>query len=145
MKIEEAFARYLGQEVLVYTVSQGGSLSSVIDCTLEEIGDGWVRVTQGDDRNESIVNTTNIIRIREYPRKVKTKTKKMIAPVVIVALISIYYIAIGVIFAYMNGVPMLAKIIALVVPALLSGVAITVLIQRIKEIKKGEDDDLSKY
>ncbi len=69
----------------------------------------------------------------------------MIAPVVIVALISIYYIAIGVIFAYMNGVTMLAKIIALVVPALLSGVAITVLIQRIKEIKKGEDDDLSKY
>ena len=69
----------------------------------------------------------------------------MIAPVVIVALISIFYIAIGVIFAYMNGVPMLAKIIALVVPALLSGVAITVLIQRIKEIKKGEDDDLSKY
>lgn len=69
----------------------------------------------------------------------------MIAPVVIVALISIYYIAIGVIFAYMNGVPMLAKIIALVVPALLSVVAITVLIQRIKEIKKGEDDDLSKY
>lgn len=69
----------------------------------------------------------------------------MIAPVVIVALISIYYIAIGVIFAYMNGVPMLAKIIALVVPALLSGVAITVLIQRIKEIKKGEDDDLSKH
>ena len=69
----------------------------------------------------------------------------MIAPVVIVALISIYYIAIGVIFAYMNGVPMLAKIIALVVPALLSGVAITVLIQRIKEIKKGEDDELSKY
>ena len=55
----------------------------------------------------------------------------MIAPVVIVALISIYYIAIGVIFAY--------------IPALLSGVAITVLIQRIKEIKKGEDDDLSKY
>ena len=69
----------------------------------------------------------------------------MIAPVVIVALISIYYIAIGVIFAYMNCVPMLAKITALVVPALLSGVAITVLIQRIKEIKKGEDDDLSKY
>ena len=69
----------------------------------------------------------------------------MIAPVVIVALIYIYYIAIGVIFAYMTGGPILAKIIALLVPALLSGVAITVLIQRIKEIKKGEDDDLSKY
>ena len=69
----------------------------------------------------------------------------MIAPDAIVALISIYYIAIGVTFAHMNGVPMLAQIIALVVPAFLSGVAITVLIQRIKEIKKGEDDDLSKY
>ena len=45
----------------------------------------------------------------------------MIAPVVIVALISIYYIAIGVIFAYMNGVPMLAKIIALVVHGLVKG------------------------
>lgn len=77
MKIEEAFARYLGQEVLVYTVSQGGSLSSVIDCTLEEIGDGWVSVTQGDDRNESIVNTANFIRIREYPRN-KNGKKKMV-------------------------------------------------------------------
>ena len=77
MMIEEAFARYLGQEVLVYTVSQGGSLSSVIDGTLEEIGDGWVRVTQGDDRNESIVNTANIIRIREYPRNKNIK-KKMV-------------------------------------------------------------------
>ena len=76
MMIEEAFARYLGQEVLVYTVSQGGSLSSVIDGTLEEIGDGWVRVTQGDDRNESIVNTANI-RIREYPRN-KNGKKKMV-------------------------------------------------------------------
>ena len=77
MKIEEAFARYLGQEVLVYTVSQGGSLSSVIDCTLEEIGDDWVRVTQCDDRNESIVNIANIIRIREYPRN-KNGKKKMV-------------------------------------------------------------------
>lgn len=77
MKIEEAFAKYLGQEVVVYTVSQGGSLSSVIDCTLEEIGEGWVRVTQDDDKNESIVNTANIIRIREYPRN-KNGKKKMV-------------------------------------------------------------------
>ena len=51
--------------------------TSVIDGTLEEIGDGWVRVTQGDDRNESIVNTANIIRIREYPRN-KNGKKKMV-------------------------------------------------------------------
>ena len=47
--------------------------------------------------------------------------------------------------AGINAPDTAAKITALVVPALLSGVAITVLIQRIKEIKKGEDDDLSKY
>ena len=75
----------------------------------------------------------------------KTKTKKMIAPVVIVAIVSIYYIGIGVFFAYMEGVPTLAKIFALVIPALLTGAAVTVLVERIKEIKKGEDDDLSKY
>ena len=75
----------------------------------------------------------------------KKKTKKMIAPIVIVAIVAIYYIAIGVYFAYMAGVPMLAKIIALIIPAALAGVAITVLVQRIKEIRKGEDDDLSKY
>ena len=72
MKFEEAFAKYLGQEVLVYTVSQGGSLSSVIDCTLEEIGDGWVRVTQGDDKKR---------KYREYSqyhqdKRVSTKQKR---------------------------------------------------------------------
>ncbi|WP_295208406.1 hypothetical protein [Ruminococcus sp.] len=76
MKIEEAFARFLGKEVLVYTLpQQGGSLSSTIECTLEEIGEGWVRITQGDDRYESIVNIANIIRIREYPRNKNGKKK----------------------------------------------------------------------
>lgn len=73
------------------------------------------------------------------------KRKKMIAPIVIVTIITLYYIAIGIAFAYMNGASTTAKVIALVVPAALSGAAITVLIERICEIKKGEDDDLSKY
>lgn len=71
--------------------------------------------------------------------------KKMIAPVVIVTLLMIYYICIGVYLSYMEGVPTIAKILALLVPGILSGVSIAVLVQRIKEIKKGEDDDLSKY
>lgn len=77
MKIEEAFARFLGTEVLVYTVCTGGSVASVIECTVEEIGEGWVRVTQGDYRNESIININNIVRIREYPKN-KNGKKKMI-------------------------------------------------------------------
>lgn len=73
------------------------------------------------------------------------KKKKMIAPIIIVSIIAVYYIGIGVYFAYMAGVPMIAKILALIIPAALAGVAITVLVQRIKEIRKGEDDDISKY
>ena len=77
MKIEEAFIRFLHQECLVDTVSQGGSVSAAIECVIEEVGDGWVRISQGDDKNESIVNIDNIIRIREYPRN-KNGKKKMV-------------------------------------------------------------------
>lgn len=69
--------RFLHQECVIYTVSQGGSLSAVVECTLEEVGDGWIRISQGEDRNESIMNTANIIRIREYPRN-KNGKKKLI-------------------------------------------------------------------
>lgn len=75
MKIEEAFMRFLHQECVVYTVSLGGTYPSVIECTLEEVGDGWVRISQGDERNESIVNINNIVRIREYPRNKNGKKK----------------------------------------------------------------------
>lgn len=75
----------------------------------------------------------------------KQKKKKIIAPVIIVTIMLIYYIGVGIFFAYMIGVPRPAKILALIIPALLCGVSISVLVQRIKEIKKGEDNDLSKY
>lgn len=79
MTIEEAFARFVGQEVLIYTSTSGTVSGGVIECVVEEVGDGFVRISQGeeDERNESIVNTRNIIRIREYPRK-KNGKKKMI-------------------------------------------------------------------
>lgn len=76
MKIEEAFAGFVGREVLVYTVSNGLATGGLIECTLQEVGDGWIRITQTDD-NESIVNISNVIRIRDYPRN-KNGKKKMI-------------------------------------------------------------------
>jgi hypothetical protein len=77
MKIEGAFERFIGQEVIVYTISSGISTGSVIECVLEEIGDGWVRITQdpGKEPNESILNINNIVRIREYPRNKNGKKK----------------------------------------------------------------------
>lgn len=70
--------------------------------------------------------------------------KKMIAPIIITILVIVYYI---IYFAVIISVLPIAflKIIFGIIPALLSGVMIYVCLQRIKEIKGGEEDDLSKY
>ena len=65
--------------------------------------------------------------------------KKMIAPVIITIIIVLYYLGIGVFFLLTPTVPVV------LVSVLLSGVMISVLISRIKEIRSGEEDDLGKY
>ena len=76
MKIEEALAGFVGKEVIVYTVSNGLATGGAIECTIDEIGDGWLRIKQEND-NESIMNIDNVIRVRDYPRN-KNGKKKMI-------------------------------------------------------------------
>ena len=71
-------------------------------------------------------------------------TKKMIAPIVIVFLTVAYYAAFAVFFVKF-GVLLAFKIIGIIVPAALSAAFIWLLVQRIKEIKGGEEDDLGKY
>ena len=71
--------------------------------------------------------------------------RKMIAPIIISVLIVMYYIGIGVLFFLVPGIPKLGKILMIVIPLALSGVMIGVLISRIKEIRSGEEDDLSQY
>lgn len=70
--------------------------------------------------------------------------KKLIAPVIIsMILIFIELIYMGV---YITFIPWVwLKIIVAVIPLALIGVTIYVLIERIKEIRSGEEDDLSKY
>lgn len=70
--------------------------------------------------------------------------KKMVAPVIITVLLVLYYIGIMVLCWKM---PMAGweKFVLIVVPLLISGTLIAVLAGRIKEIKGGEEDDLSKY
>ena len=73
----------------------------------------------------------------------KNHGKKMIAPIVVTALFVLYYVLyFGVIIWYIDGI---FKYIFGIVPLLLSIVMVAVCIERIKEIKKGEEDDLSKY
>lgn len=74
--------------------------------------------------------------------------KKMIAPIVVAAIIIIiiaFYIKVALFLAYITGIPMIVRIVMIVVPLILAAVMFGVLISRIKEIKGGEEDDLSQY
>ena len=71
--------------------------------------------------------------------------KKMIAPIVISSLLLLYYIGFFAVLMWIDKIPVPIKILLGVIPALLAGVVIFVLVERIKEIRSGEEDDLGKY
>ena len=71
------------------------------------------------------------------------KHKSMIAPILITVVMTLYYIAyFGFLISLVNVV---WKYVLGIIPILLSLVMISSCIERIKEIKKGEEDDISKY
>ncbi|MGN0291932.1 MAG: hypothetical protein ACI4C5_08370 [Lachnospiraceae bacterium] len=70
--------------------------------------------------------------------------KKLVAPIIITCLIVVYYIFFFCVL--MVGISSnIGKFLAGVIPLCLIGVMVYVLIQRIHEIRSGEEDDLSKY
>ena len=70
--------------------------------------------------------------------------KKIIAPLIITCILIIYFTFF--ILGIINTPDLLwIKIVGTIVPLALMGVSIFVLIERIKEIRSGEEDDLSKY
>ena len=72
-----------------------------------------------------------------------SKKKKMVAPILITIILVLYYVVyFGFLITLVNGIWKYALII---IPLVFSIVMIRVCIERIKEIKKGEEDDLSKY
>lgn len=69
--------------------------------------------------------------------------KKMIAPIVISVIIVLYYaVYFGLLITALDGI---WKYVLGIIPILLSAVMVKVCIERIKEIKDGEEDDISKY
>ena len=73
----------------------------------------------------------------------KLYKNKMIAPIVISVIIKLYYVVyFGILIALLDGV---WKWLLGIIPLALSAVMLKVCIERINEIKKGEEDDLSKY
>ena len=69
--------------------------------------------------------------------------KKMIAPIVVTILMVIYYVVyFGLLISLLGGI---WKWMLGIIPLIFSIVMIKVCIERINEIRKGEEDDLSKY
>ena len=69
--------------------------------------------------------------------------KKMVAPIIITALVIIYYIIYGTIL--IRVVPGIVGVLLVIIPLILSGAMLYVCMERINEIRSGEEDDLSKY
>jgi hypothetical protein len=70
--------------------------------------------------------------------------KKLIAPIIVVFAIILYYIVIGTLLFKFN-VSNIIKLVVLVPPAFAMAGIIYVLVERVKEINGGEEDDLGKY
>ena len=71
------------------------------------------------------------------------KNKKYIAPIVVTVVMVLYYIAyFGLLISLLDGV---WKYALGLVPLAFSAVMVKVCSERIDEIKKGEEDDLSQY
>ena len=70
--------------------------------------------------------------------------KKIIAPLIITALFIAYFVVYFAVLIF--AIPdLIVKIFFGIIPLIFAIVMICVCIQRIKEIRSGEEDDLSKY
>ena len=71
------------------------------------------------------------------------KRKRMTAPIVVTVIIVLYYaIYFGFLITLLDGI---WKYALGIIPIIFSAVTVKVCIERINEIKKGEEDDISKY
>ena len=72
-----------------------------------------------------------------------SKKKQVIAPIIVTVLMVLYYVVyFGFLITLLNGI---WKYAFGIIPFAFSIVMIKVCIERINEIKKGEEDDLSQY
>ena len=73
----------------------------------------------------------------------KEHTKKVIAPILVTIVMVLYYVIyFGFLISLIDGI---WQWLLGIIPLALSAIMLKVCIERIREIKKGEEDDLSKY
>ena len=72
-----------------------------------------------------------------------SKKKKLLAPIIVTVIMVLYYaLYLGILITALDG---FLKYALGIIPIVLSAVMVMVCIERIKEIQKGEEDDISKY
>ena len=73
----------------------------------------------------------------------KSHKRKILAPIIVSIIMVLYYVVyFGILIALLDGI---WKWLLGIIPLALSAVMLKVCIERINEINKGEEDDLSKY
>ena len=76
---------------------------------------------------------------------IKMKKRGYLAPALVVAFIVLYYGGMAALFVWVPGIPGWAKALMCIVPLVVCAMAVYVLVQRIREIRSGEEDDLDQY
>ena len=73
----------------------------------------------------------------------KSNNKKMVAPIIVTIIMTIYFVVyFGFLISLLNGI---WKYLLGIIPLAFALLTVKVCIERINEIKKGEEDDISKY
>jgi hypothetical protein len=73
------------------------------------------------------------------------KKNPYIAPIIVAVLVVLYFIFYGYMATVIDGMPFVARGVLVAIPVVMIIAMVCTLIERIKEIRKGENDDLGKY
>ena len=73
------------------------------------------------------------------------KKNPYIAPIIVAVLVVLYFIFYGYMATVIDGMPFVARVVFVAIPVVMIIAMVCTLIERIKEIRKGENDDLGKY
>ena len=73
------------------------------------------------------------------------KKRNYIAPIAVSACLILYYVGVAVLLLAIPNFVWWGKLLLLILPAAVCGMVRYVLIQRIRELRSGETDDLDKY
>lgn len=85
-----------------------------------------------------------VIEFKIEVKIMKKNGRKMAAPIIVTVIMIAYYAVFGVVVWKLSPSAAVC-VLGIVIPLALAGVIVGVCIQRIKEIRSGEEDDLSKY